>query len=72
MDVGATRFCAQGCPLSWDLRSAGVLVNRMVQQLVTSESAGVTCVPWNTDGLLKMSRALADWPDDYASQVVCQ
>ena len=25
----------------------------------------MTCVPWNTDGPLKMSRALAEWPDDY-------
>ena len=37
----------------------------MIQQLFASEGAGVTCVPWNTDGPVKMSRALAEWPDDY-------
>ena len=37
----------------------------MVRQVVTSEGAGVTCVPWNTYGPLKLSRGLAEWPDDY-------
>ena len=64
MDAGATQFCAKarsaGIALGWRFQ-----VNRMVQLLVANAGAGVTCVPWNTDGPLKMSRALAEWPDDY-------
>ena len=53
-----------------DARSAGIAlgwrfqVNRMVQQLVASKGAGVTCVPWNTDSPVKTSRTVAEWLDD--------